>query len=643
MKKTLASVAPTTASASSSSSSSSTASQTATIIKNLLQSNNSADNQSSITAISEQIDAKRFDELRRIFSKLQATSELCLAPNHSNNVVKNDSNDKVKEKWNNWLKKQHATFVNQLSLSIQDGRKSSVRTFMGVIASSPIVNDNYVKENTKVERINPNLLQKLIFSIMNQSNDDDIVPEYMLEMLDVEYISKYRDVQYYTLTSIKRLAQQLYEQLHKIHKMKKDNKKDNKEDEENDTDEEVIGIHAENLLRILLKIQIADDQDDLKPVDVKADNGTCANYLFLPPSSHYIHDSRTGVDDDYDDGDDYDVYENKEEYDESDEDEDDNDSNEDKGKNTGSTNSDNINNSSKKKKSKLSPVESMNQHRLALQEATLAILKLPLPPRSLKLILQHFPSQILPNTPNPLRFADFCTQAYDMGGVTSLLALNSLFILMTQCGLEYKQFYPSLYNLVEPKVFYAKYRTRFFKLLIKCLSSNHMLPAYLIAAFCKKLCRCALNAPPSGALFVLALVSNLLRKHEECACIIHRKGQNDDGSMVDHYNVDEKDPAKSRAIESSLWELNALEQHYHPAVSSMAKGCGMESSQMLMHNLDEFLLHTYKSLFDQERKRAGNKRKSKVPLTFHEPKGLFIENDTFDGIFDFPIKKQKVE
>ena len=51
-----------------------------------------------------------------------------------------------------------------------------------------------------------------------------------------------------------------------------------------------------------------------------------------------------------------------------------------------------------------------------------------------------------------------------------------------------------------------------------------MLPAYVVAAFCKKLCRLALSGPPSGGLFVLALVSNLLRKHGECACLIHRKG-----------------------------------------------------------------------------------------------------------------------
>jgi len=111
--------------------------------------------------------------------------------------------------------------------------------------------------------------------------------------------------------------------------------------------------------------------------------------------------------------------------------------------------------------------------------------------------------------------------------------------------------------------------------------------------------------------------------------------------MDDPYDADEKDPAKSRAIESCLWELNALEQHYHPAVSSMAKGCGMEDSKTLYHDLDQFLVHTYKSLFDQERQRGNNKRKSKIPLTFHKPKGLFAKGDIFDGIFDFSFKSEE--
>ena len=552
-------------------SSTGTAAETASKIKELLK--------PAVPQI-ESVDAQRLDQLRRIFSNLISTDQLDLIEKKQSDAA---------QKWNAWLKKHHDKFLKQLCSVVKIGRKSALRTFMGVIASAPMKDGN-------AERVNDRLVFKMLQALADSyGNDGDgVVPEYMLEMLQMEFC-KYRDAQYFMMVSMKQIANSLGK-------------------------EELDGVKAENLLRILMKIHIGYDQDDLTPENVKRDgaSGTCSNFLFLPPVVDAAESE--AEDSDEDDG------ENSDNDEASDGSEDDEPSPKKKRKME----------KPKKKRKKLSSWQSIRQHRNALQQSTLTILKIPtIPARTMKRILQFLPTNILPHVANPLRFADFCTRAYDTSGVTSLLALHSLFILMTQHGLEYPKFYTSLYNLIESKVFYAKYRTRFFKLLVKCLTGNQMLPAYLVAAFCKRLCRCAISAPPSGSLFVLALVSNLLRKHGECACIIHRNGD----EMEDPYDADEEDPAKSKAIESSLWELNALEKHYHPAVSSMAKGCGMEDEKTtLYHDLDQFLVHTYMSLFDQERKRGNNKRKSKIPLTFHKPKGLFTEGDVFEGIFDFPRK-----
>ena len=165
-----------------------------------------------------------------------------------------------------------------------------------------------------------------------------------------------------------------------------------------------------------------------------------------------------------------------------------------------------------------------------------------------------------------------------------------------------------------------------------------MLPAYVVAAFCKRLCRCALSAPPSGALFVLALVSNLLRRHGECACLVHRKGGGGKGSdMEDHFDPTASDPAGARALESSLWELAALERHFHPAVATLARSVGTETETTPMHDMDKFLLHTYKSLFEMERKRNGATMARKaVPVTFAKPSSLFVADDVFAGILSVP-------
>ena len=59
--------------------------------------------------------------------------------------------------------------------------------------------------------------------------------------------------------------------------------------------------------------------------------------------------------------------------------------------------------------------------------------------------------------------SDFLTRSYDIGGIVRVMALSSLFILMTQHGLEYPNFYNKLYALLEPSVFMAKHRSKFFQ------------------------------------------------------------------------------------------------------------------------------------------------------------------------------------
>jgi U3 small nucleolar RNA-associated protein 19 len=178
---------------------------------------------------------------------------------------------------------------------------------------------------------------------------------------------------------------------------------------------------------------------------------------------------------------------------------------------------------------------------------------------------------------------------------------------------------------VSAKVMYAKYRARFFSLMTKCLVLNTMLPAHLVAAFIKRLCRCTLSGPPSGALFVLALVSNLLKKHPECSCLVQRKAGITE--MEDCFLADEDDPVECRALQSSLWELAVFERHYYSAVSTLAKSIGRaEEDKAPLYNVEEFAAHTYGSLFDQEKKK-----KNKTALTFKKPTSLFTEDDIFSG------------
>ena len=66
-------------------------------------------------------------------------------------------------------------------------------------------------------------------------------------------------------------------------------------------------------------------------------------------------------------------------------------------------------------------------------------------------------------------------------------------------------------------------------------------------------------------------------------------------------------------------------------MASFARVVGTESDKTPLYDLDDFLVHTYKSLFDTETNEKKLK-KSQVPLAFKEPSGLFTENDIFQEL-----------
>lgn len=258
-----------------------------------------------------------------------------------------------------------------------------------------------------------------------------------------------------------------------------------------------------------------------------------------------------------------------------------------------------------------------------------------LPVTALKKVLRFLPGSVLPLVPNPLLFSDFFIQAYShtTGVVVPVQALDGLFLLMTQHGLEYPNFYKQLYRLMTPNLLHVKYKTRFFQLLDKCLCRNEMLPAHVVAAFLKRLVRCTMtNAPPASILFVLALVSNLLQKHPTVASLIHQ--DNNKMMVVDPFDAETNDPEQANALQSSLWELGALERHYHHAVSTLAKSLGRDLAATPLYNLDDFLVHSYPSLFEQERKKR--RKAQTTPLAFVEPVSLFGDNDVFCNILAIP-------
>ncbi|XP_004595489.2 nucleolar complex protein 4 homolog [Ochotona princeps] len=266
-------------------------------------------------------------------------------------------------------------------------------------------------------------------------------------------------------------------------------------------------------------------------------------------------------------------------------------------------------------------VAHLKEHRKAFQVMWLGFLKHKLPLGLYKKVLVLMHDHILPHLAQPTLMLDFLTSAYDVGGAVSLLALNGLFVLMHKHNLEYPDFYRKLYSLLEPSIFHVKYRARFFHLVDLFLSSSH-LPAYLVAAFAKRLSHLAVTAPPEALLMVLPFICNLLRRHPACRVLVHcPRGPELD---TDPYDPKEEDPAKSRALESSLWELQALQQHYHPEVSRAARAINQELSVPEV-SIAPLLELTAYEIFESDLKKE---EPVPLPLEFVPAQGLLGRPDS---------------
>ncbi|KAJ2358130.1 Maturation and nuclear export of 40S ribosomal subunits interacting protein [Coemansia sp. RSA 2618] len=251
-------------------------------------------------------------------------------------------------------------------------------------------------------------------------------------------------------------------------------------------------------------------------------------------------------------------------------------------------------------------------HTRAFSEAWLALMRLPLTASIYKQVLLTMHKRIVPYMADAKSLMDFLSNSYEAGGSISLLALNGLFTLITEHNLNYPQFYEKLYALLDRNLFHTKYRARFFRLLEIFLGSSH-LPAYLIAAFAKRMARLALFAPPAGAVTAIPMIYNLLKAHPSCMVLIHRMpeydgqtGEEKVGETGDPFVADEPDLAKCNALQSSLWELESLQHHYYPNIATLAK-IFSEPFHKPQFMLEDFLDHTYATFFESDTSRKPKK------------------------------------
>ncbi|KAJ5766204.1 uncharacterized protein N7511_003820 [Penicillium nucicola] len=275
-------------------------------------------------------------------------------------------------------------------------------------------------------------------------------------------------------------------------------------------------------------------------------------------------------------------------------------------------------------------LSSVNAHKRQAQDAWLAILRNNLSQTQRKGLLRMMVHNIEPWFTRPELLMDFLTDSFNVGGATSLLALSGLFYLIQEKNLDYPQFYTKLYSLLNAELLHSKHRSRFFRLLNTFLCSSH-LPATMVASFMKRLSRLALNAPPSAIVVIVPFLYNFFKSHPTTSFLLHRSIRDKDlletvekEGMDDPFDDTEANPTMTNAIESSLWEIETLQSHYHPNVAAIARIISEQFTKQA-YSLEDFLDHTYQGMITAE---LGLEERNirKIPVVEYQiPKRIFTD------------------
>jgi len=169
---------------------------------------------------------------------------------------------------------------------------------------------------------------------------------------------------------------------------------------------------------------------------------------------------------------------------------------------------------------------------------------------------------------------------------------------------------------------------------LQLLLSSTGLPAYLLAAFAKRLSRLALVASPPCAALCCAVIFNVMLQHPSVRLLVNRPPKAPNGSAPpvagsaaadfafwsDPYLEAEEDPEACGAMQSCLWEIDSLRSHASPMVASLAALFSKPIDRLSTPvDLIPLASATYGSLAQLE----FDKKTRAAPLAIHPPVAVF--------------------
>lgn len=238
-----------------------------------------------------------------------------------------------------------------------------------------------------------------------------------------------------------------------------------------------------------------------------------------------------------------------------------------------------------------------------------------------KKILILLIESIMPHLPKPVLTMDYLMESLNAGGSISLLALQGIFTLVKDHNLEYPNIYGKLYSFFHASIFYTKYKSRLYMLANIFLSSTHI-PETMIASFIKRFARLCLQAPPQDIIILSSFIGNLMIRHPSLKILIQHPTEK--AVSVDPFLEKEPDPLKTNALESSLWELETLQQHVLPSVSKAVSFINKPLPNTEW-DLTSLIETTYEQIFEKE----SRKKLQNVTVTFEKPDSLILPNTNY--------------
>ncbi|KAL3068361.1 hypothetical protein niasHT_030652 [Heterodera trifolii] len=208
------------------------------------------------------------------------------------------------------------------------------------------------------------------------------------------------------------------------------------------------------------------------------------------------------------------------------------------------------------------------RHCVYMQKAWLELLQIEFNPKLCRLLFPRFIELVMDHLPNSELFADVLYRTFQIGGFMSVISLGGIFKLIVKRNLDHPNFYAEVYKIMHTNICYSNYAQKFFDLVDLIMSSSHI-PTYVVCPFTKKLCRLLLFAPAHCQLPLIQLIKNLFCRHPTVHSVLIDRPQPTTFEN-DPYDEQELDLQKSRATDSSLWELKAIQWHWHDKVSAKA-------------------------------------------------------------------------